>query len=202
MIEFSTLSSFLLFCIIMSGTPGPNNAMAFVTGIQSGIRGSIPLVCGIAIGVGLQLLVVGFGLAEVFAVYPILHEILRIVGVAYLLWLAFRIARSKPRTFEDENSKPIGFLQGALFQWINPKAWITTTGAILTYVPATNYNANIAMAAVLLALVAVPCVGSWAACGSALRPAFNNPTRQQIFNVVAGLLLAASTIPILISTIT
>ncbi|MGG7518767.1 LysE family translocator [Allorhizobium undicola] len=201
MIEFSNVGSFLLFCVIMSGTPGPNNTMALIAGIQSGIRGSIPLVFGIAIGVGLQLLVVGFGLAEVFALYPILHEILRVVGVAYLLWLAFRIAQSKPTMFDDEGTKPIGFWQGALFQWINTKAWITTTGAILTYIPAHNYNANIVIAALLLALVAVPCVGSWSACGSALRPAFSNPTRQKVFNVVAGLLLAASAIPILISTV-
>ena len=191
---------FLVFCVVMTGTPGPNNAMALTSGVRVGLWRSMPLVCGVALGVGGQLAAVGLGLGAVFRALPILHEILRLLGTAYLFWLAYRIARSGPIEDGGEEKAPIGLVGGALFQWINPKAWAVTTSAVAIYVPAQGYAVNVAIAALALGLVAVLTVGLWAAGGVAVRRLLVNPGHVRWFNLAMAALLVLSTVPILLGS--
>jgi threonine/homoserine/homoserine lactone efflux protein len=91
-----------------------------------------------------------------------------------------------------------GVLSAAAFQWINPKAWALTTSAVAAYVPVADYTFNIAVAAILMALIAVPCVAVWAAGGTILRPLLMEPRHARAFNVVVALLLVSTTISIMI----
>lgn len=88
MTDLSVLLPFLLFGLIMTATPGPNNALVLASGAQVGIRRTLPLVLGIALGVGLQLVVIGLGLGAFFLALPGLHLLVSALGLGYLLLLA------------------------------------------------------------------------------------------------------------------
>lgn len=195
MTDLAVLLPFLLFCFILTATPGPNNALVLTSGAQVGVRRTLPLIIGIAIGVGLQLALLGLGLGVVFAALPGLHLLLTALGLAYLLLLAWRIANSGPIRLDTEANAPLGLLGGAAFQWINPKAWTVSISAAATYIPMQSHSLNVMLAATLLALVSLPCVGIWALAGSALRTWLTDARRARWFNLAMAATLLAATLP-------
>lgn len=198
MTDAATLIPFLVFCVVLTGTPGPNNMMALASGVRVGVRRSMPLVSGIAVGVALQLVAVGLGLGAVLHAHPAVHDVMRIAGAAFLIWLAYKIASSGPIGGDTEERAPLGFMGAVAFQWINPKAWVITTGATAAYIPADGYALNLAVAAALMAAISVPCVSIWSAGGSALRRLLVQPAYAHAFNIAAAVLLVAATVPILL----
>ncbi|MDR2308481.1 MAG: LysE family translocator [Paucimonas sp.] len=192
------LSAFVLFAFVSSITPGPNNTMLLASGLNFGVRRSIPHALGISVGFMVMVLAVGLGLGEVFKAWPPLYGILRYAGAAYLLYLAWKIATSGPMSGElDASRKPLGFWGAAAFQWVNPKAWVMAVGAITTYTPAQGYVFNVVVIAALFALVNLPSVGVWVMFGSALRNLLRNPRAVVLFNVLMAVLLVISLYPLL-----
>ena len=142
--SLNLLSAFVLFAFVSSITPGPNNTMLLASGVNFGVRRTIPHALGVSIGFMVMVLGVGLGLGEVFKVYPLAYTVLRYAGAAYLLYLAWKIANSGPMSATDPQSrKPLGFWGAAAFQWVNPKAWVMAVGAITTYTPAQGYLFNV-----------------------------------------------------------
>ena len=164
------LLAFSLFAFVTSVTPGPNNIMMLASGVNFGFRRSIPHIIGISSGFMIMVIAVGLGLNEVFTRYPLSYTVMRWVGVVYLVYLAWAIATSQPPEVKPDTeraeSKPMGFLAAAAFQWVNPKAWIMAVSAFSTYVPAANNLMLIVGTAALFAVINAPCVGLWAAFGS------------------------------------
>jgi threonine/homoserine/homoserine lactone efflux protein len=125
-----------LFALVSSITPGPNNLMLMASGANFGFRRTIPHMLGVGIGFTLMIVLVGIGLVQIFDLYPISHQILKVVSVIYLFWLARKIANAAPPEGDVANeSTPITFIQAALFQWVNPKAWTMALTAITAYTP-------------------------------------------------------------------
>ncbi|CAM4031110.1 Cysteine/O-acetylserine efflux protein [Pseudomonas reidholzensis] len=192
------LTAFVLFAFVSSITPGPNNTMLLASGVNFGVRRSIPHALGISIGFMVMVLAVGFGLGEVFKAWPPLYTVLRYGGAAYLLYLAYKIATSGPISGSTRGTgKPMGFWGAAAFQWVNPKAWVMAIGAITTYTPAQGYVLNVIVIAAVFALVNLPSVGIWVMFGSALRNLLQNPRWLMLFNVLMALLLVISLYPLL-----
>ncbi len=192
------LSAFVLFAFVSSITPGPNNTMLLASGVNFGVRRSIPHALGISIGFMVMVLAVGFGLGQVFQAWPPLYSILRYAGAAYLLYLAWKIATCGPlSTGAAGMRKPMGFWGAAAFQWVNPKAWVMAVGAITTYTPAQGYVVNVIVIAAVFALVNLPSVGIWVMFGSALRNLLQNPRWLTLFNVLMAALLVISLYPLL-----
>ncbi|MBF8733514.1 MULTISPECIES: LysE family translocator [Pseudomonas] len=192
------LTAFVLFAFVSSITPGPNNTMLLASGVNFGVRRSIPHALGISIGFMVMVLGVGFGLGQLFTAWPPLYSILRYTGAAYLLYLAWKIATSGPISGDAAHTrKPLGFWGAAAFQWVNPKAWVMAVGAITTYTPAQGYVLNVIVIAALFALVNLPSVGIWVMFGSALRNFLQNPRWLMLFNVLMALLLVISLYPLL-----
>ncbi|MDR0210771.1 MAG: LysE family translocator [Pseudomonas putida] len=192
------LTAFVLFAFVSSITPGPNNTMLLASGVNFGVRRSIPHALGISIGFMVMVLAVGFGLGQLFEAWPPLYSILRYTGAAYLLYLAWKIATSGPISGDASHTrKPLGFWGAAAFQWVNPKAWVMAVGAITTYTPAQGYVLNVIVIAALFALVNLPSVGIWVMFGSALRNFLQNPRWLMLFNVLMALLLVISLYPLL-----
>jgi threonine/homoserine/homoserine lactone efflux protein len=189
------LLAFAGFAFVTSITPGPNNAMLLASGVNHGFRRTLPHIAGINLGCVLMLLLVGLGLGNLFAAIPSLYLILRYLGAAYLLWLAWQIA-SGPATV-DGSGRPMRFWQAAAFQWVNPKAWIIVIGAVTTYAPRDNFAHNVIVIAILLALVNLPILALWAAGGVALQRFLHHPSRLRAFNIAMALLLVLSLYPIL-----
>ncbi|MFV3402772.1 MULTISPECIES: LysE family translocator [Pseudomonas] len=196
--SFDLLSAFVLFAFVSSITPGPNNTMLLASGVNFGVRRSVPHALGISIGFMLMVLGVGLGLGELFKAWPVLYTVLRYGGAAYLLYLAWKIATSGPMNADTVSSRePLGFWGAAAFQWVNPKAWVMAVGAITTYTPAQGYVVNVIVIAVVFALVNLPSVGIWVMFGSALRNLLRNRRALVLFNVVMAVLLVISLYPLL-----
>lgn len=196
--SYDLLMAFVLFAFVSSITPGPNNTMLLASGVNFGVRRSVPHALGVSIGFMVMVMAVGLGLGEVFKAWPMLYSVLRYAGAAYLLYLAWKIATSGPMSDSDRSErKPISFWGAAAFQWVNPKAWVMAVGAITTYTPAQGYLFNVVVIALIFALVNLPSVGIWVMFGSALRSLLQNPRWLMLFNVLMALLLVISLYPLL-----
>lgn len=191
-------TAILLFAASTTVTPGPNNVMIMASGLNHGIHKSLPHFLGICFGFPAMVVAVGFGIGVIFEQYPVLHEIIKIIGVLYLLYLAYVIAHSSGSTLQSKKSKPLTFLQAAIFQWVNPKAWIMATGAVAAY---TTLNANIYLEVLLIGLaffvVAFPAVGVWLVFGANFKKILKQTKHRQTFNFSMALLLVISVAPII-----
>ncbi|HLD65113.1 MAG TPA: LysE family translocator [Pseudomonas sp.] len=191
------LVAFIAFAFVTSVTPGPNNMMLLASGLNFGLRRSLPHMLGISLGFMLLVLAVGLGLGQLFERQPLLYTTLRYLGAAYLLYLAWKIAGAgAPQASGESRGKPFTFLQAAAFQWVNPKAWVMAIGAITTYTPQDNFLVNVLLIAALFALVNCPSVGLWTVAGSLLRHWLDKPRVLRGFNIAMALLLVASLYPI------
>ena len=179
------------FAFVTSVTPGPNNMMLLASGVNFGVRRTLPHMLGISIGHAVMVFLVGLGVAGVFAAYPLALTGLKVAAVGYMLWLAWKIARSGAPGEGRAAGRPMTFLQAAAFQWVNPKAWAMALGAVAAYVPAPSVGAY-ALVAVVFAGVNLPSVAVWAAAGQGLRRWLDGPGRLRLFNWgMAGLLVAS-----------
>lgn len=188
----------ILFAVSTTVTPGPNNAMLMASGVNHGVRGSVPHVIGINLGFPVMVILIGLGLGAVFDALPFLHSLIRVLGVAYLLYLAWLIAATPTADLDRGSAKPLSFWQAVFFQWVNPKAWVIVTGAIATYTTQEHniYGQVLAIAGVFC-VVGFPSSTIWLLGGAALRKALSNPRRQRAFNVVMALLLVGSICPVI-----
>ncbi|NYT37345.1 LysE family translocator [Allopusillimonas soli] len=200
MLSTDLLLAFSVFALVTSITPGPNNTMLLASGMVFGFRRTFPHLLGVTGGFFLMVLGIGLGLGALFARVPDLYEWLRYLGAAYLIYLAWRVAQSSPTARHDlveGAGRPIGFLNAAAFQWVNPKAWSMAVAAVSTYTPQQGYLVNVFIISALFAVINLPCVSLWAGCGSLIGRLLNDSRRQRQFNRVMALLLLASLYPML-----
>jgi threonine/homoserine/homoserine lactone efflux protein len=188
------------FALVSSITPGPNNLMLMASGANFGFRRTVPHMLGIGIGFGVMIVLVGLGLVQIFDAFPVTHLILTVVGVAYMLWLAWKIAHAAAPDSARAGARPLSFLQAALFQWVNPKAWQMALTAITLYAPDRSASA-ILWVALVFALINLPSVSTWTVLGQQMRRILSSPARLRAFNVSMAGLLIASLIPVLLPMI-
>ena len=167
--------------------------MVMTSGLNFGIQRTIPHFLGICVGFPAMVFAVGLGFGALFVKYHIFHEIIRIVGGLYMLYLAWRIATASTQLKSGTSSKPLTFFQAALFQWVNPKAWVMAIGAVSAYTSVGgNITYEIMTIAMIFLLVCLPCVGVWLVFGVALKSLLKNERQQRMFNYTMGLLLLTS----------
>ena len=196
LISPALLGPLLLFILVCSITPGPNNAMLASSGLTFGMQRTVPHLLGVSLGFALMVLLVGLGLGAVFVHEPMVYRILKYLGAAYLLYLAWKIANSGSAQEGQARSRPLTFLQAAMFQWVNPKAWVIAVGIVATYTPQQGFFGNLLIATLACAVVNLPCVGLWVLFGSTLRRWLHRPGIVRGFNVAMALLLVASLYPV------
>lgn len=184
------------FAFATSVTPGPNNMMLLASGVNFGFRRTVPHMLGVSLGHGLMVFLVGVGLAQIFTHWPGLDLALKVVSVAYMLWLAWKIAHAAPPREGDAGGRPFTFLQAAAFQWVNPKAWAMALTAVTVYAGGDGWGAMGVVAAVFCA-TNLPSVSVWAYAGQALRQWLTTNRRLQVFNWTMALLLVLSLWPVL-----
>lgn len=184
------------YAFVTSITPGPNNLMLLASGVNFGFIRTIPHMLGVGIGFFVMLLAVGFGLGAVFTAFPALHLVLKVLGSAYLLYLAWRIATTRSLAKEGKaGTVPMTFLEAAAFQWVNPKAWVMALSAMAIYTNPDRPFLSIWIVAAAFALVNLPSVSSWAGFGTALRGFLSDPVRLKWFNIAMGVLLVLTLWP-------
>ncbi|MFT7595145.1 MAG: threonine/homoserine/homoserine lactone efflux protein [Paracoccaceae bacterium] len=185
-----------LFAFVSSITPGPNNLMLMASGANFGFRRSVPHMLGVAAGFVFMLLLVGAGLVQVFDSYPVSYGVLKALSVAYLLWLAWKIANAAPLQGQDTGGHPMSFVQAAGFQWVNPKAWAMALTAISAYTPGQTFE-SIALVGLIFGAINLPSVGSWTVIGQQMSRVLTNPRRLVLFNRGMAALLVLSLYPVL-----
>jgi threonine/homoserine/homoserine lactone efflux protein len=190
-----TLGPLVTFAVATSITPGPNNIMLTASGANFGFRRTVPHMLGIALGFMLMVAMIGLGLSEIFERFPVIHQVLRYAGAAYLVYLAYRIATAAPATpaAAQPAGRPLTFLQAALFQGVNPKSWMMAVGAISTY---TTVGGDLVRESVMIALIfgaiGLPAMALWAALGVAVGRLLQTRWALRAFNIAMALLLVAS----------
>lgn len=185
-----------VFAFVSSITPGPNNLMLMASGANHGFVRTLPHMMGVAIGFIVMVIIVGLGLLEVFERYPVTLQLLKILSVIYLLFLAWKIARSAPPDGSESTGQPFTFVQAAAFQWVNPKAWAMALTAVSVYTD-SRMPGEIVVVALVFGAINLPSVGSWALLGQGLRAWLSRPGRLQRFNLTMAALLVASLYPVL-----
>ena len=192
-----TFLTLIAFAFVASGTPGPNTMMLFTSGVNFGFRNTVPHMFGIGIGFLVLLLAVGFGLGALLTTFPALYLVLKILGGAYLVYIAWRIASSDTLPEAKAGARPMTFVEAAAFQWVNPKAWVMLVTAMGIYTDPDQYAHTVLLICLAFAIATVPCVSAWAGFGSVLRSWLSDPVRLKWFNISMAVLLVASLWPML-----
>lgn len=191
-----TLPALVLFALVTSVTPGPNNLMLMASGANFGFRRTVPHMLGVSLGFAMMTFLVGAGLTGLFQTYPVAVTALEVVSVAYMLWLAWKIAHAAAPKDRQAGGTPMTFLQAAAFQWVNPKAWAMALTAVTVHAPDRSMGA-VAAVALIFGAINLPSVSLWTLTGQQLRRVLTNPRRLTIFNWTMAGLLVLSLAPVL-----
>lgn len=197
--DYQTLPAMLAFIAVMVGTPGPNNLMLMASGANVGFRRSLPHIAGILAGCQVVLLAIGLGLGPLLARFPPLMLGLRVAGALFLMWLAWQLVRERPRQGradpEADRARPLTFWQAALFQWINPKAWMMFLTAVASFTDPARFTPTMTALALGFLVVSAPLISAWSLFGVALRDWLYQGRRLAHFNRVMAALLLATLYP-------
>lgn len=183
------------FTFATSITPGPNNLMLLASGLNHGIKRSLPHYFGIAIGFMLMSVLIGLGFGALFVEFPGAFLVIKVLGISYLLFLAWKIANIGRQGVSDNLNKPLSFIQAAAFQWVNPKSWVMVVGAITAFSVQNKIIESIVAVSIAYLLTNLCCQGIWLTAGQGLQGFLKDDRRLRFFNVTMAVLLVASIIP-------
>lgn len=199
MMTTELFAALAVFAFVSSITPGPNNLMLMTSGINFGIRRTVPHMLGVSLGFTLMIALIGLGVMKVIEAVPGSMMLITIASGLYLLYMAWKIATTNTSPTENgagaAKSKPFTFLQAALFQWVNPKAWTMALTAISAYAPKSQGWVGVFIVAGVFGIINLPSTAAWAVMGAKMRMFLSNSIRLKTFNVIAALLLVASLYP-------
>lgn len=193
-ISFEALTTLVLIAMASAWTPGPNNAMVAASGVNFGLRRSMPHVLGIALGFPVMIFIVGLFLGELFQQSALLREGLRWGGAALLLWVAWQIARSGGLGRSEGRARPFTFAEAAAFQWINPKAWVMAIAISAQFVRVDAPYVTAMIVALVFVGAGITSAFGWAAMGQAMRRWLSTPARMRAFNGVMAATIAAGVV--------
>ena len=181
--------SLSLYMFVTSCSPGPNNVVASHSGFNHGVKKSIPLMLGVIFGFTTMLAVINFGLINIFNIYPAIQKILIGTGTIFLIYLAYKISFSKTSK-ENENLKPVNFVETFLYQFLNPKGVIVAIIAVSNYTESgsnfINYSIWMLSVAFIFAIISII---FWTLLGKFMRKFATNEKFIKWFNYVMSTLL-------------
>lgn len=171
--EFMAL---LVLATAMSFTPGPNTTLSTALAANHGLKRALPFVCAVPVGWGVLLSLCALGLGALLLAVPLLGWAIKVVGVAYLLWLASKMARSRQFGEADAARMNVTFWQGAALQFVNIKAWMLALAIVSGWI-AGRSDPALRMAVVLPVMLAFAFVSNlaYALAGSLLRDWLSGP---------------------------
>lgn len=188
--------SMAAFALAASISPGPVNVVALSSGAQFGLVTSLRHVMGATVGFVVLLIFTGFGLHEVLRQYPMLTDIIRWAGMAFLVYLAWKLAMDEGHLSVDKPTRQPSFWHGAAMQWLNPKAWLAAVAGMGAFV-ADGEARLIGLFALIYFVVCYLSVACWAYAGAFLGPYLRSAQRIRVFNRSMAALLAGCAISLL-----
>ncbi|GAB3533886.1 LysE family translocator [Photobacterium alginatilyticum] len=197
---FSVFSSMIVFALVGAVSPGPVNIIAASTGAQSGYRKTLSHVLGATIAYALIVFLCGLSLELVSTLLPEIMGIMRLLGGGFLLYMGFKIATATGIGKQDRQYyTPPTFIEGALSQALNPKAWLVAISGISLFV--LNHSPTVLYLFCFTAISFIACfagVSVWAAAGDYIGHYLSTTRRQNVFNITMGTLLSGSVISMLL----
>ena len=185
------LLSLSLFMLGTSCSPGPNNIVASYSGFNFGVIKTFPHMLGVIFGFTTMVCVLNFGLINIFKIYPLIQEILKISGSIFLVYLAYKIAFSK-NVKENKKENPVKFIETFFFQFLNPKGVIVAIIIVSTYVESGNNFINYSFWVILVSfLCALISITFWTFVGKFFRRFATNEKFIKVFNYVMSSFLLA-----------
>ena len=171
-------------------TPGPNNAVASYSGFNYGKKKTIPLIMGVWLGYTVLVILINFVLISTFVKYPLIQEVIRILGTLFLIYLAYKILFSEPSK-EGKKINPVKFIDTFTFQFLNPKGVMAAITLISNFVLEDDYLNSSITVIVVCSLTALTSITAWAFLGKFLRNFATNNNFIKRFNYAMSLLLIA-----------
>ena len=185
----SHLISLILFGIVASLSPGPNNIMTSYTAFNFGLRKTIPTMLGVIIGWTILVIILLISSSIAFQKFEELQVIIKILGSIYLLVIAYKISFIKPRE-RKISARPITFLNTFFFQFVNPKSIIIALTAISMFVDSqNNFIEDSIVLTVVFFIMAVGSQAAWCLMGKYLRKFATSDRFIQNFNYTMSFLL-------------
>jgi threonine/homoserine/homoserine lactone efflux protein len=196
----SIFLSMAAFALAASISPGPVNIVALSTSAHYGLTASMRHVTGATVGFTLLLLLIGLGLRDVLDQWPWLTRFIQWAGVAFLFFMAYKLAIDDGKMGADRPKAARGpsAMSGAAMQWLNPKAWLASIASMGAYA-ANGDRTLIWQFTALYFVICYASIACWAYAGSFLRQHLRNPARVRVFNRIMALLLVASAIYLLVA---
>jgi threonine/homoserine/homoserine lactone efflux protein len=192
----SLLLAISLFAFVMSVTPGPNNIMLLASGAQFGYQKTLPHIAGIIIGIACLLASILLGLGAVFNYFPMLYDLLKVVGSLYLFWLAWKIASgsTEPISLQQQaDNKPMSLLSASCFQFVNPKAWAMSIGSISSFALAgEQYLVSGLWIMLCFAINGFVAISMWTYLGVGIAQRLTTVKRKKVFNYTMGAMTVGS----------
>ena len=195
--EIQTLHSMwlpvALYALVCSASPGPVNIVAVSSGMTFGMRRTLPQIAGAALGFSLLMFAVGMGLGELLRAAPSLLLALKVGGSLFLCYLAYKLFMASGGDADVSLKRPPSFWDGALAQWLNPKAWVVSAAGVSTYtVPGAAFHASMVGMTLLFLLICLGSTGAWALLGASAKNLLKNAVLIRRFNRTMALLLLLS----------
>ena len=130
----SELTALLVLATAMSFSPGPNTTLSSALAANHGLRHAMPFIWAVPAGWGLVLLLCTAGVGTLVVAQPALALAIKVLGVAYLLWLAFKLSRSAQLGEADARKLNVSFVQGMALQFVNIKAWMMALAIVAGWI--------------------------------------------------------------------
>jgi threonine/homoserine/homoserine lactone efflux protein len=197
--SWGLLVSVAVFSFVTAVSPGPNNTFLLSSGANFGLRKSLPYLSGIMVGLIGMMTAMATGLGIIFTTLPLLYQILKWVGFAYIVWLAYLIIRSTSKS-ETGQAQYIGFWKATTFQFVNPKAWVVIGSFMATMVPVGSGFLASAFVCLVFLVFTYPGALLWAVAGQVLKDWLSKPSRRKIFNIASAILLVLSMLPVVLTS--
>ena len=195
--DAALITSMVLFSWAMALTPGPNNTVLLTLAAAHGPRSTIPHLVGIVVGISVMFGAISAGLGALFLAYPVAYQVLKWVGFAYILWMAWGILRTSGLESPDAASIPTGWIRSTIFQVVNPKAWIVLGAFVAAFVPTDQGPWPIVVSGVIFLVATVPLSLVWIGAGHVLGRLLTTPKSRRIFTTIMALALVGSMVPVL-----
>lgn len=190
-INFGALFTFVM---VTTFTPGPNNISSSSMSIVYGYRKTIRFLLGIATGFFGVMLLTGIISGTLYTIFPALEPVMRLIGAAYILWLAYKTFQSS-HSLSASESPALGFTNGLLLQALNLKVWVYGLTLYTTFLAAiTDQTLLLILSAVALAFVSFCSISTWALSSMVISRILHQPRLQRAINAVLTLLLVYTAI--------
>ncbi len=188
------LVALVAFAFVGTVSPGPNNTVLWVSGLRFGFRPTIPHIVGTALGIGTLVVGVAAGIGALLEAVPAASMVLKLVGSAYLLYVAVLVLGSGG-IGGTEVSHPLNLWHAIGFQCVNPKAWIFAVAAVGTFLsPSPSRFTGIVLLTGTLMVVVVGSSSIWAAGGAALGRVVDDERTRRVVSIALAALLVASVV--------